>query len=102
MSLVLFLIGVTVYYFLYLSFFSKNEESMGSNENCTETDAGESGISLTPRQQIGSMFKGFVLNLIDPANNNYLDAANKKPNPFMFRAFVDRQVHFCLIYILNN
>ena len=88
MSLILFLIGIAVYYYLYLSYFSKRRKPSQGNENITEIDS--VGCLLSPRQQIGSVFQNFILKMIDPANNNYLYAANKKPHPFTFRAFVDR------------
>ena len=85
MSLLLFLIGISAYYYLYYSYFSKTEESTEDEKNSTDVD----GCVLTPRQQIGSLFKSFVLSIADPAGNNYIDTS-KKPNPFLFRAFVDR------------
>ena len=88
MSLLLFIIGIATYYYLYVSYFEKKNESAESEENVTEVD----NCVLTPRQQIGSMFKSFVLSIADPTGANVLDSS-KKPNPFLFRAFVDRYVY---------
>jgi len=52
MSLLLFMVGIATYYYLYLSYFEKKNESSEIEENVTDVVS----CVLTPRQQIGSMF----------------------------------------------
>ena len=86
MSLLLFMVGIATYYYLYVTYFETKSQSVENEENVTEVDR---SCVLTPRQQIGSLFKSFVLSIADPAGANIVDPS-KKPNPFLFRAFVDR------------
>ena len=81
------MLGIATYYYLYVSYFDKKNESSENEENITEVDS----FALTPRQQIGSLFKSFVLSIADPAGTNIVNPT-KKPNPFLFRAFVDRYI----------
>ena len=80
------MVGVAAFYYLYSSYFSKSNDSTKNEEDTSELD----DYPKSGREKIGSMFKNFILSIADPANNNYIDSAHKKPNPFLFRSFVDR------------
>ncbi|CAK8676521.1 uncharacterized protein LOC143445584 [Clavelina lepadiformis] len=86
MTLWLFVIGLSVFYFLYVTHTRKDNKSpqkQKSVEKYVTTIDGQ-------RRRLSSIFRSFVLSVADPANNNYLDATCEKPNPFLFRSFVDR------------
>lgn len=85
MSLFLFLIGAACLYYLYVTYDFKR----GKDDEKTPNDNHYYAVKKE-RPQLCSIFKAFVNTLTDPANNNYLEWNTGKPDPFVFRAFVDR------------
>nr|CAB3233467.1 E3 ubiquitin-protein ligase RGLG1 [Phallusia mammillata] len=85
MSLLLFLFGSACLFYLYVNYNSK-----GNKDELKEASDNHQSSIRNKRPQLSSIFKAFIKTLIDPANNNYLEWGNGNPDPFVFRAFVDR------------